>query len=330
MRLALLSLLVPALAAGAALRSDPVRVEITEWKVPWEKSRPRDPVRDTKGRVWFVGQEGNYVAYLDPRSGQFKRYEVEAGTNPHTVTVDPNGGVWITGNRNARLVKLDPATGKLTTVPMPDAAAKDPHTLVFDRKGNGWFTAQFGNFVGHLVTATGQVHLVKMPTAGARPYGIVIDAAGRPWFDEFGTNRIGTLDPSTLALREYPLPSDRARPRRIAITSDGAVWYGDYTRGFLGRLDPKSGAVKEWALPAKAASLPYAMTVDDKDRLWLVETGVQPNRLVGFDPRTSEFFSVTPIAESGAGTVRHMTFDRATREIWFGTDANTIGRARVP
>jgi virginiamycin B lyase len=33
---------------------------------------------------------------------------------------------------------------------------------------------------------------------------------------------------------------------------------------------------------------------------------------------------------SGGSTVRHMIFDAKRRDIWFGTDANTIGRADVP
>ncbi|MER3423929.1 MAG: lyase, partial [Nitrospiraceae bacterium] len=74
---------------------------------------------------------------------------------------------------------------------------------------------------------------------------------------------------------------------------------------------------------------PYGMTVDDRDRLWFVETGPQPNRLVGFDPAASDFFSVTEI-KSGGGAVRNMVFYRPAREIWFGTDANTIGRAKLP
>jgi virginiamycin B lyase len=169
-----------------------------------------------------------------------------------------------------------------------------------------------------------------MPTQGARPYGIVVDPSGRPWFNEFGTNKIGTIDPATMQLKEYTLPNERSRPRRIEVTSDDVIWYGDYTRGMLGRLDPRDGRVREWPNPGGAASLPYAMTVDDQDRLWFVETGKQPNRLVGFDPKTSEFFSVTPIQQSGGRTVRHMTFHRPTRTLWFGTDANTIARAAVP
>ena len=64
--------------------------------------------------MWFVGQNGNYVAYLDNKTGDFKRYEIDPGTNPHNLVVE-KGMVWFTGNRNNRIVKLDPATGKLTT-----------------------------------------------------------------------------------------------------------------------------------------------------------------------------------------------------------------------
>jgi uncharacterized protein YdhG (YjbR/CyaY superfamily) len=188
---------------------------------------------------------------------------------------------------------------------------------------------QMSNYVGRLITETGKIDLIKMDTPGARPYGIALDAAGRPWFDLFGTNKIGTWDPRTLALKEYPLPDAKARPRRIALTRDGGVWYVDYTRGFLGRLDPATGSVREWKNPGGAGSLPYAMTVDDADRLWFVETGPQPNRLVGFDSKGEHFISLTNIP-SGGGAVRYMIFDPKTRMIWFGTDNGTIGRAQVP
>ncbi len=305
-------------------------VEITEWKVPWERSRPRDPYVAPNGQVWFVGQAGNYIASLNPATGQFKRYEIEAGTHPHNLIVDARGMVWYAGNRNAHIGRLDPASGTVTKYPMPNPAARDPHTLVFDRNGDIWFTAQQSNFVGKLTTSSGSVRLLEVPTADARPYGIALDSKGRVWFNEFGVPKIATIDPSTFAIKEYPLPHERARGRRIAITSDDVIWYVDYVRGQLGRLDPSSGAITEVALPSGNGSLPYAMTVDDQDRLWLVETGPQPNRLVGYDPKTKAFFSETPIAESGGGTVRHMVFHRPTRTIWFGTDANTIGRAMVP
>ena len=84
------------------------------------------------------------------------------------------------------------------------------------------------------------------------------------------------------------------------------------------------------AMPSGTASLPYAMALDDRMRVWLVETGVKPNRLVAFDTKSETWVSATPIAESGAGTVRHMVFHAPSRTLWFGTDANTIARAKVP
>ena len=317
------------LPAPPAARPDSVPVPIKEWTVPWERPRPRDPAVAPDGKIFFVGQTGNYVARLNPATGEFKRYEIDAGTNPHNVIVDAKGQAWYAGNRNGMIGRLDPATGTITRYPMPDSAARDPHTLILDQQGNIWFTMQTSNFVGRLNTATGKINLVKMTTPNARPYGIWLDREGRPYFDLFGTNKLGTIDPKTMALREYTLPAEQSRPRRIVLTSDGSVWYADYSRGYLGRLDPKTGAVKEWPSPSGRASLPYAMTVDDADRLWMVETGVQPNRLVGFDPKTESFFSMTPIP-SGGGSVRYMVFDPKTRVIWFGTDANTIGRAQVP
>lgn len=330
MRSAALALLLLPAASTSHVAPPVAPVPIEEWTVPWEKTRPRDPYLDKQGRVWFVGQAGNYVAYLNPANGQFKRYEIDAGTNPHNLIVADDGMVWYSGNRNGRICKLDPATGKITTYMMPDKAVEDPHTLIFDKSGNIWFTAQSANYVGHLVTKTGDIHLIKSPTPGSRPYGIVIDPRNRPWFVEFGTNKIAMIDAATMKIVEHILPNPKTHPRRIAVTSDGMLWYGDYTQGTLGRFDPNTNTAKEWPLPSAGMSMPYAMTSDDKDRVWLVETGVQPNRLVGFDPKTQSWFSITPVSKSGGGTIRHMIFHKATRTIWFGTDANTIGRATVP
>jgi virginiamycin B lyase len=306
-------------------------VEIREWAVPWADSRPRDPYVDTRGRVWFVGQTADYVAMLDPETGQFTKYDLEKGAGPHNLIVDNRGIVWYAGNRAAHIGRLDPTTKAIRKIAMPDSGARDPHTLVFDSKGDIWFTVQGGGYVGKLAVANDKVQLVKVPGSGVRPYGIIIDPQGRPWFNEFGTNKIGTVDPATMKLREYDLPNAGARGRRIERTSDGGVWYVDYARGFLGRLDPASGRVEEWAAPAGAESRPYAMAVDERDRIWYVETGVVPNRLIAFDTKTKQVVSTTPIPSSGAmrNTVRHMIYHAPTKSIWFGTDAGTIGRARL-
>ncbi|MBA3658753.1 MAG: lyase [Gemmatimonadales bacterium] len=310
-------------------RIAPPPPDLKEWTVPWPGTRPRDPFVDRKGRVWFVGQEGNYVAYLDRATGKFERYAIPDGTHPHNLVVAPDGKVWFTGNRNGRLLRLDPVSRAVSEYPMPDPAVADPHTMILDRGGNAWFTAQNAGVVGRRDTRSGVIRLWKTGE-GTRPYGIELDRGGRVWFDLFGTNAIGLIDPATMQLRRFPLPDPSSRPRRIAVTADGVVWYGDYARGYLGRLDPKSGSTSEFKLPAGPASLPYAMAADDQGRIWVAETGVTPNRLVAFDPTQRAF---TERIETGGGsepnTIRHMTFHVPTREIWFGTDRNTVGRVRL-
>lgn len=322
-----LTCLVAASFVPAAVPSH-AEVEIREWPVPWKDTRPRDPAVDRHGRVWFVGQTGDYVGWFDPGKEEFGRFELGAGAGPHNVIVTPSGEIWFSANRAGYIGRLDPSDGSVVKVPMPAADAGDPHTLVTGPDGAIWFTVQAGGYVGKLDPRTRAVRLLKVPARGARPYGIVIAADGTPWFNEFGTNAVGSIDPRTMTLVEHRLPDPAARSRRIALGEDGGIWYVDYARGFLGRLDPKSGKVEEWQTPGGAGSLPYAMTADDRGRLWLVETGPQPNRLVGFDPQSRRFLSPTPIP-SGGSTVRHMVFDARSRSIWFGTDKGTIGQARL-
>ncbi len=320
------SLLVTALTVVSA----PEAQDLKEWVVPWEKTRPRDPFVDAKNRVWFVGQGGNYVAYLAPTTGEFERYEIDAGTHPHNLVVDRNGLIWFTGNRNGRLVQLDPTNRKLTTYKLPDQSIHDPHTMVFDSSGIIWFTAQQAGVVGRFDPTSGTFRTWSTGE-NSRPYGIIIDGRGRPWFDLFGTNALGTIDLKTMKLQQYPLPHSDARPRRIGSTADGGIWYTDYVRGTVGRLNPADGKVTEITLPAGRAALPYAMTVDDQNRVWVAETGTRPNRLVALDAKTHRLVDSISVGGGDApNAIRHMIFHKPTREIWFGTDRNTVGRLRVP
>ena len=322
-------LVVPALAAQQADLA-----ELKEWQVPWEDSRPRDPHVAPDGKVWFVGQTADYVAYLEPETGEFKKFDLEDGAGPHNVVVGEDGAVWYTGNRATHLGRVDPESGEIEKFMMPDEAARDPHTLTFDESGDMWFTVQGGNFVGKFWKETGEVRLLEAPKVqsrrgnSSRPYGIKVDSQGSPWIALFNTNQIGMVDPESFEMKSFELP-DGARPRRLDVTSDDMVWYVDYARGYLGRLDPETGEVNEWANPSGEDSRPYGMAVDKDDQIWFVETGVQPNKFVGFDPETEDFFSISDI-ESGGGTIRHMYYDEENDMVWFGADTNTIGRAIVP
>ncbi|MTI89242.1 MAG: lyase [Balneolaceae bacterium] len=305
-------------------------IEIQEWEVPWEQSRPRDPYVAPDGDIWFVGQRAHYVAEFDPDTETFRKIDLEDGAGPHTVVVDAGGNPWYAGNRANHIGKVDPGSGKITKYMMPDDnSARDPHTIAINESGDFWFTSQGANSVGFFDMKTKEPTIIPVPTSRARPYGIIMDQDMKtPWIALFGTHKLATVDPATKQLREFELPDEGSRPRRLTQTSDGVIWYGDYSRGYLGSYNPNNREIKEWPLPSGTSSRPYAITVDDKDRVWLVETGVDPNMFVGFDTHTKEFIASEAIP-SGGGTVRHMVFDAATQSIWFGTDTNYLGRAKL-
>lgn len=303
-------------------------VEIREWQVPWEKSRPRDPSVADDGRVWFVGQAADYVAVFDPEDEGFERFDLTEGAGPHTVVVTDDQEIWYAGNRDAHLGRVDPANGEIDRVDTPEDGAQDPHTLVEDSHGRIWFTAQRGNHIGRYDRASGKIELAAVPTERARPYGIVVDDTDNAWVALLGTNKLARVDAQSLELTEIELPRAEARPRRIAWTAAG-VWYGDYSEGYLGLYPPESGEIREWRAPGGENSGPYALTADDQGRIWFVETWQDPNRFVGFDPESEAFFATADVP-SGGGTVRHMEFDPQTGSIWFGTDTNYLGRAKLP
>ena len=66
-----LVILLVLLLACSAMPTTPTidPIEITEWVVPWNNTRPRDPYAVSDKRVWFVGQVADYVAYLEPETG---------------------------------------------------------------------------------------------------------------------------------------------------------------------------------------------------------------------------------------------------------------------
>ncbi|GAB4168982.1 MAG: hypothetical protein Kow0020_02520 [Wenzhouxiangellaceae bacterium] len=317
------SMLVSALAlASLALAETPVRIH--EWEVAWPNTRPRDPAVAADGRIWFVGQAGDYAAVFDPDTERFVRYELPRGAAPHTIFVTRNQEIWYAGNGDAHLGRIEPETGEITRVDMPDGQLKDPHTIAEDSHGRLWFTAQWANQIGRYDRKTGEIAHVDVPTERARPYGIAIDDNDIVWVVLLGTHKIARITPD-LQLTEIDLPREDARPRRIAITDRG-IWYGDYAQGYLGVYDPDTGKFDEWRISPAPESGPYALTADGQGRIWVVETHPRPNRLVGFDPENQTFFSKTPIP-SGAGAVRHMVFDAARNAIWFGTDTNRLGVA---
>ncbi len=283
-----------------------VKINFKEWVVPTLGQRSRDPVEAPDGKIWWVGQWGDIIGWIDPKTDEMKEYPLPAGAKPHSVTIGPDGSVWYTGNKNATMGLLNPTTGAIKAFKMPDPAAKDPHTAVFDATGMLWFTLQHSNMVGRLNRNTEEIDLVTMPTERSRPYGIKVAANGDIYVACNGSNCLVKLDPDSMAITEIKLPHEDTHVRRLDIDSEGRIWYVNSGRGRLGVYDPKGGAIKEWPSPSGSKSHPYAIAVIN-DVIWYNESGMRPDPLVRFDPKTETFQSwPIPSGPFYGGIARHI------------------------
>jgi virginiamycin B lyase len=298
-------------------------VRIREWDVPTKGAHPHDPAVAPDGSLWFTEQMVSKLGRLDPATGDFKEYPLKGENDgPHGLVADRDGNIWYTGNFAAHIGKLNPRSGGVTQYKMPDDKAEDPHTAVFDAQGILWFTVQVGNMVGRLDPKTRKIELKLAPTQEARPYGIQINSKGAPFFCEFGTNKMAKIDPKTMQITEYPL-AEGVRPRRLAIAADDGVYFTDYQGGRLGRLDPQSGAARMWPSPGGAGSDPYGIAITPDGMVWYSESGVTPNTLIRFNPKTEQF-ARTKIP-SGGGTVRNMAATSDGRLYLACSGVNKVG-----
>ncbi len=291
-------------APPAVLIPGDVEVSFHEWKLPTPGTRPHDPLAAPDGTIWYSGHMANLLGHIDPKTGTIKEYRTDTPmSGPHGLVMDKQGNIWFTANFKAYIGKFEPATGKFTEYPL-DPEARDPHTPIFDQKGTLWFSVQGANMVGKLNTATGEAKTETVPTSKANPYGMVVTSKGVPYFVEFGANKVASIDPETMAIHEYNLPNEEARPRRVAIDSKDVLYYSDYARGYLGRFDTKTGKMtQEWPSPSGPKSKPYGITIVN-DIVWYSESGVKPNTLVRFDPKTEKF--QTWAIPAGGGVIRNM------------------------
>jgi virginiamycin B lyase len=300
------------------------QVSFKEWVMPKLGSRVRDPQQHEDGSIWYVGQYGNIIGRLDPKTGQAKEWPLPKMAMPHTVQLDPKGRPWYSGNKNATLGFLDPATGKITEFKMPDPDAKDPHTIAFDKRGIAYFSFQHSNMIGRLNPDTGEIKLVKVAAQRTQPYDVKFDRDGGLWVSCNARPCLLKVDPETLAITEVKLPLAATTVRRLYPAEDGMIWYVNSRGGQLGRLNPKTGEIKEWPSPSGPRSHPYAIVVLD-GIVWYNESGMRPDPLVRFDPKTETFQSwAIPSGDIYSGILRHARVTRQGTILIHQTATNRI------
>ena len=319
--------IVPTPRPEPAMVPGEVEAQITEWPLPIEGSWPHDAHVARDGRVWYTGQNTNKLGVFDPRTEQFREFDLKTpASGPQGMVDDADGNIWFTPADAKYIGMLDPNTGEITEYTIPNQNVSHPHTPVLDGRGNLWLTISGESHVGRMNLQTREIRVVSTLTPRANPYGIAIDSRGVPWVTLFNTNKLASIDPVTMEVREYELPNPETRPRRIAITPDDAIWYTDFGRGYLGRYDPNTGETEEWPSPSGPQAGPYGITAVG-NVLWYAESRTSKNNVVRFDPATEMF--QTWVIPSGRGVPRVISSDQDGNPWFVQSHSNTLARVEV-
>jgi virginiamycin B lyase len=304
--------------------------KLEQWRIPWgTATHPRAATADGHGGVWFVDETDDLLGRFDEATHQFERHPVEPGSRPTSLAI-AGDVIVITASGTARLISFKPATGAVTRRKVPVVQEpRNPRIVIVD-PGSGltWFTAESAGSVGRFDPSTGAFLIWDM-RGGAAPSGIAVDKRGRAWFAEAGADSIGMIDPQARRSEQFPLRVGE-RAQCVAVASDGAVWYTDYADRMLGRLDPATGALERFAMPSDVGDSSVAIVADDRDGIWIAETGVVPNRIVAFDARRRIWGPAIAVADSAPNALRDLTFDSAGRSLWFAVGDGMLGRLSLP
>ncbi len=173
----------------------------------------------------------------------------------------------------------------------------------------------------------------------ARPHSMGPDPYGNIWYTGNGNSTIGKLDPRTGIITEYP--TDARDPHTAVFHPNGNLYFtaqqagmlgrlspgtGELTQGRIGRLNPETGEIREWPSPSGPDAHPYAFAVVD-DVIWYNESGMRPDALVRFDPKTEQFQSWA--IPSGVGIIRNFWVTKDGNLLIHQTSSNRVGLVKI-
>ena len=255
------------------------------------KHGPHSMAQAKDGRFWITNALSSTLASFDPKTHQFKLYDMgRTHLYPHTVRIDGDGIVWFTITASNEVGRFDPKTEKFTILALPHDGfwrGVTDYAFAYVLKVAAWFPKQNLQLaVSHHKWAD------QGREAFSFPYGIDVSPVdGSIWYAKLYAHKIGRIDPKTLAITEYDTPLKG--PRRLRFDKDGNLWIPAFDESGLMKFDTRTGRFETYKLPLLAHDeyeVPYALNVHPKTGdVWI--TSNMSDRMFRFDPKAKTFVS---------------------------------------
>lgn len=206
--------------------------------------------RAVDGSVWLCSLEANQIIRLDPKTKDFKVWDVPAGVkagksaNPYGMAISGDNKIWFVENAMNQLGRLDPDTGKFDEYPIPvkDATARK---MGMDSEGNIWVGVHLPGKLMKVDYKTLQMTVYDPPTKDSGVYSVQGDTKSKlVWFSQQQADHVARFDPATQKFTEFPLANAEEDNRRIEIDPNhpNRIWWSGDTSGRMGYIEVQSGS----------------------------------------------------------------------------------------
>jgi len=305
-------------------------VIVTEYDLPRPTIEPHDVVLDAHGTVWYADFGGQFLAKLDPKSGQLTEYPVPEFKRGYPVGMldlefDKSGDLRMGMMFQGAIAKFDPRSEKFQFFQAPPEKNDKVTQLNMlglrpDVDGKVW-TNNAGNQEIYRVDVAsgtfGTFQPLKQLNDGPHAiYGIASDSGNNLYFMEFLDNYIGRIDAKTGATTFYRAPTALSRNRRGIIDEENRLWFAEYRGNKIGMFDTRTETFKEYPLPTPWTG-PYYPAIDRNGELWT--GGMTTDRVVRLDLKTGNTIEYLMPRDTN---IRRVFIDNSTSPVTFWTGSN--------
>jgi streptogramin lyase len=210
----------------------------------------------TTGDVWATLVPQDYLAKLDPTTGQVTMYslqQINPGPMkaPVQLVAGTNGTMWFFEGNNNTIAKITP-DGTISEFRMPNDDSA-PGNLMKAPDGSIWFTQPYLNRIAKIADDGSITIAYTIPRAGAYPNGLLMGPDGNFWFRVSG-GKMAHMNLDGSGYAEVSTPA--LQTSDLALGPDGAFWgtqSGSGNDDYYVRVTT-SGAVSLYTIPTPHTS----------------------------------------------------------------------------
>jgi virginiamycin B lyase len=213
---------------NAIVRVDPATKKVKVWPLPpqYADSNLNTAAFDSKGRIWFTGQNGIY-GRLEPKSDEMKVWDAPRGVGPYGMTSTPGGDIWFVSLAGGYLANVDNETGA-AQVYEPPTKDQGARRVWSDSKGRLWISEWNSGKVGVYDPAAKSWKEWKLPGGNPSPYpyAVWVDPDDKVWLSDWGSNAIVRFNPETAKFESFPSDHPDSNVRQM-LGRRGETWIAE-------------------------------------------------------------------------------------------------------